>query len=163
MQWQGRLTDVTVQLRDEDITDTTALMDLPIASSNGTLYPLSALATIQPGTGPTRLSRLNQQAIITVGANLEGRTQGDVATDIQKSLANLQLPVGVTWKFSGQMAQAQSAYSSLIFALLLGLIFVYMVLASQFGSFIHPFTVMAASTSCHYRFCSGYDQLPIPN
>jgi HAE1 family hydrophobic/amphiphilic exporter-1 len=119
-------------------------MALPIASSNGTLYPLSALANVQSGTGPTRLSRQNQQAIITVGANLEGRSQGDVATDIQKSLANVQLPVGVTWKFSGQMAQAQSAYSSLIFALLLGLIFVYMVLASQFGSFIHPLTVMAA-------------------
>ena len=144
VQWQGRLTDVTVQLRAADISDTTALMALPIASSNGTLYPLSALANVQSGTGPTRLSRQNQQAIITVGANLEGRSQGDVATDIQNSLANVQLPVGVTWKFSGQMAQAQSAYRSLIFALLLGLIFVYMVLASQFGSFIHPLTVMAA-------------------
>jgi HAE1 family hydrophobic/amphiphilic exporter-1 len=144
IQWQGKLTDVDVQLRAADISDPSSLNDLPIAGSNGTLYPLGALATIKPGTGPTRLSRQNQQAIVSVGANLEGRGQGDVAVDIQKALSDLQLPVGVTWKFAGQMAQAQSAYSSLIYVLLLGLVFVYMVLASQFGSLIHPFTVMVA-------------------
>ena len=144
IQWQGLLTDVNVSLRDQDITNQAALMDLSIPGSNGTLYPLSSLATIKAGTGPTQLSRTNQQSIITVGANLEGRTAGEVAPDIQKALAGLSLPAGITWKFGGQLAQAQSAYAALIIAFLLGLIFVYMVLASQFGSFIHPFTVMVA-------------------
>ena len=144
VEWQGQLTDVVVQLRDQDVSDASALMGLPVSGANGTLYPLSALATIQPGLGPTRLSRQNQQAMISVGANLEGRTQGDVTTDLQRVLKNVSLPAGVTWQFSGQMAQAQSAYASLLFALVLGLVFVYMVLASQFGSFIHPFTVMMA-------------------
>ncbi len=144
VEWQNQLTDVRVQLRDDDVSDTSALMSLPITGANGVLYPLSALASIQSGTGPTRLSRQNQQAYISVGANLEGRGPGDVAPDIRKALKDLSLPATVTWRFSGQLAQAESAYSSLIFALLLGLIFVYMVLASQFGSFIHPLTVMTA-------------------
>jgi hydrophobic/amphiphilic exporter-1 (mainly G- bacteria), HAE1 family len=54
------------------------------------------------------------------------------------------MPASVTWKYSGMQAYAQTAYSSLLFAFLLGLIFIYMVLASQFGSFIHPFSVMTA-------------------
>ena len=144
IQWRGLLTDVNVSLRDEDVTNQAAVMDLSVPGSNGTLYPLSSLATVQPGMGPTQLSRTNQQSIITVGTNLEGRTAGEVAPDIQKALAELSLPAGITWKFGGQLAQAQSAYAALIIAFLLGLIFVYMVLASQFGSFIHPFTVMVA-------------------
>ncbi len=142
--WQGLLTDVNVSLRDEDITNQAALMDLSIPGSGGTLYPLSSLAKVTAGTGPTQLSRQNQQAVITVGANLEGRTAAEVTPNIQKALAGLQLPAGITWQFAGQMAQAQSAYTALIIAFLLGMIFVYMVLASQFGSFIHPFTVMVA-------------------
>ncbi len=143
VEWQDQLTDVNVKLRSEDLSDASALLDLPIAASNGNLYPLNALADIKSGTGPTVLSRQNQQAVITVGANLEGRTLGEVTPDVQKALADLSLPAAVTWQISGQQAQAQTAYNSLIFAMILGLVFVYMVLASQFGSFVHPLTVMS--------------------
>ena len=64
--------------------------------------------------------------------------------DVQKALAGLSLPVGVTWQSGGQQAQTSTAFGSLIFAMILGLVFVYMVLASQFGSLIHPLTVMSA-------------------
>jgi HAE1 family hydrophobic/amphiphilic exporter-1 len=67
-----------------------------------------------------------------------------VVKEIQQALADLSLPPGVTWQFAGQQAQTQTAFGSLIFALVLGLVFVYMVLASQFGSVIHPLTVMVA-------------------
>ena len=62
--WQGLLTDVNVSLRDADITNQSALQDLSIPGANGTLYPLSSLATVTAGTGPTQLSRQNQQSII---------------------------------------------------------------------------------------------------
>ena len=52
IEWQGLLTDVNVSLRDEDITNQAALMDLSIPGANGTLYPLSSLATVTAGTGP---------------------------------------------------------------------------------------------------------------
>ena len=144
VEWQGQLTDVFVQLQTEDKSDTATLMALPISSSSGALYSLRDLATFSAGTGPTNISRQNQQTIINIGANLQGRTQAEVIPEIQKALSAVTLPAAVTWKFGGQQAQAQNAYSSLIFALIIGLIFIYMVLASQFGSFIHPFTVMSA-------------------
>jgi HAE1 family hydrophobic/amphiphilic exporter-1 len=108
------------------------------------LWPLRSVARLEQGTGPTILERQDQQRQILVGANLEGRSQGAVAPDVQKALANLSLPAGVTWQFAGQQAQTSTAFTGLAFALSLGLVFIYMVLASQFGSLIHPITVMMA-------------------
>jgi hydrophobic/amphiphilic exporter-1 (mainly G- bacteria), HAE1 family len=144
VEWQGIRTDVIVQLRPEDRADINSVLALPVASSAGNTYTLRNLAVIQSGTGPTTLSRQNQQASITVAANLQGRSQSDVVPDIQKAMAGISMPAAVTWKFGGFQSYAQTAYSSLYIALLLGLVFVYMVLASQFGSLIHPLTVMSA-------------------
>jgi hydrophobic/amphiphilic exporter-1 (mainly G- bacteria), HAE1 family len=144
MEFKGQLTDVVVGLQDQDKSDPAGLLNLPIISSSGTLYTLADLANIQPGTGPTTLSRQNQQRVVTVGANLQGRTLGEAAPDIQKVLDKVSLPAAVTWQFGGQQTQTQNAFASLFFALIIGLIFIYMVLASQFGSFIHPFTVMSS-------------------
>ena len=142
--WNDQRLDVTVQLRAEDRQDPSAVLDLPIAGPNGTLFPLRTVARLEQGTGPTILERQDRQRQIMIGANLEGRSQGAVVPDIQKALAGISLPAGVTWQFSGQQAQTQTAFGGLAFALILGLVFVYMVLASQFGSLIHPLTVMVA-------------------
>jgi HAE1 family hydrophobic/amphiphilic exporter-1 len=143
--WSGyQRMNVTLQLRDQDISDTSILQNLPIISSSGDVYPLSALTQVQQSTGPTTLSRYNGLSQISVGSNLEGRTAADVMPDVRKALSGMSLPVGVMWTLGGQQQQTASAFSSLTFAMILGLIFVYMVLASQFGSLIHPLTVMTA-------------------
>jgi HAE1 family hydrophobic/amphiphilic exporter-1 len=142
--WQNQLTDVIVKLRKEDLSDSAGLLNLPITATNGNIYTLRDVASIESGTGAATLSRQNQQATIIVGANTQGRSQAEVVPDIEKALQGLDIPASVTWQFGGMQARAQSAYSSMYFALLIGLIFIYMVLASQFGSFIHPFTVMMA-------------------
>ncbi len=142
--WQDQRMDVTVQLREEDRSDPAALMDLPVAGAGGELWSLRSVARIEQGSGPAVLDRQERQGQIIVGANLEGRSVGAVTPDVQKALADLSLPAGVTWRFSGQQAQTQAAFGGLIFALALGLVFIYMVLASQFGSFLHPLTVMVA-------------------
>jgi hydrophobic/amphiphilic exporter-1 (mainly G- bacteria), HAE1 family len=144
MDWQGLRTDVRVQLRKQDRSDVASLLTLPVTSNNGTLYKLNAVANVGLGSGATALSRDDQQATITVAANLQGKTQAEVLPEIEKALEGIDMPAAVTWQYGGMQARAESAFSSLYFALLLGLVFIYMVLASQFGSFIHPFTVMAA-------------------
>ncbi|MFC2005938.1 efflux RND transporter permease subunit [Chloroflexota bacterium] len=144
VEWNDQRLDVTVQLRNEDLQDPPAILNLPVAGSNGALYPLRTVARLEQGTGPTRLERQDRQRQIMIGANLEGRSQGSVVPDIQEALAGISLPAGVSWQFSGQQAQTQTAFGGLTFALILGMVFVYMVLASQFGSLIHPLTVMVA-------------------
>ncbi|MBI4288912.1 MAG: efflux RND transporter permease subunit [Chloroflexi bacterium] len=142
--WQDQRMDVTVQLRKEDRSDAAALMNIPLSGPGGELLPLQTVARIERASGPAVLDRQERQRQILVGANLEGRSQGAVMPEVRQALAGVSLPPGVTWRFAGQQAQTETAFGSLAFALALGLIFVYMVLASQFASFIHPLTIMVA-------------------
>ncbi len=142
--WNDQRIDVNVQLRNEDARNPSAIMDLPIAGPTGDLWALRTVAKVEQGTGPTILERQDRQRQILVGANLEGRSQGSVVPDVQKAMGELSLPAGVSWQFAGQQAQTATAFTGLAFALALGLVFIYMVLASQFGSLIHPLTVMMA-------------------
>jgi len=142
--WKDERMDVTVRLRPEDRTNSEAIMDIPMTGPGGDLWPLQSMARIERSTGPAVLERSERQRQILVGANLEGRSQGAVTPDVQKALTGMSLPTGVTWRFAGQQAQTQSAFGSLAFAMALGMVFVYMVLASQFGSVVHPFTIMVA-------------------
>jgi len=73
-----------VQLRPEDRSDPATILDLPISNPAGTLYQLGAVTQIQQGTGPTVLERQDRQSEITIGANLDGRTQGEAIPDVQK-------------------------------------------------------------------------------
>jgi HAE1 family hydrophobic/amphiphilic exporter-1 len=144
VEWDEQRLDVSVRLREEDRSDTVALMNLPVMSTSGQVFPLSSVARISRGTGPTVLDRQDRQRQILVGANLDGRTAGAAVTDVKQALQGIDLPAGVTWQFAGEQAQTDTAFSSLIIAMLLGLVFVYMVLASQFGNLLHPLTVMVA-------------------
>lgn len=142
--WGDQRMDVTVRLREQDRADATALMDIPLAGPGGELWPLQTVARVERGSGPAVLERQERQRQVLVGANLEGRTQGAVMPEVRQALVGLSLPPGVTWQFAGAQAQTQSAFGSLAFAMAMGLVFVYMVLASQFGSVIHPLTIMVA-------------------
>jgi HAE1 family hydrophobic/amphiphilic exporter-1 len=144
VEWNEQRLDVSVRLREEDRSDPVALMNLPVVSTSGQVFTLSSVARIGRGTGPTVLERQDRQRQIMVGANLDGRSAGAVIPDLKQELANIDLPPGVTWLFAGEQAQTDTAFSSLLIAMGLGLVFVYMVLASQFGNLLHPLTVMIA-------------------
>jgi HAE1 family hydrophobic/amphiphilic exporter-1 len=105
---------------------------------------LRNVATLSNASGPTALERLNRQPKISIGANVLGRAQQSVADDIQARLKQLKLPPGVTAQFGGQVQQFNDSFRSLFISLLLSVVFVYMVLASQFGSFTQPFVMMLA-------------------
>ena len=136
--------DITVRLQESDRNSLEAIEQLPLLTPKGRLVPLSAVAKLEPGVGPAQIDRLNRQREVTVGASYLGRELGEVTTDAQRALAGLALPKGVTVQFGGTTTYMEEAFSSLIFALGLSVLFVYMILASQFGSFVHPFTIMLA-------------------
>lgn len=136
--------DVVVRLREEDRANADGLLDIPMSNIAGQQVPLRTVARTERGTGPSALERRDRQRQIVVGANLAGRSQGAVNADLQKSVTDIQLPIGVTLGAGGEQEFTEDAFSSLMTALLLGVLFVYMVLASQFGSLVHPFTIMTA-------------------
>lgn len=136
--------DIMVRLRAEDRADAAAIERVPLLSPKGRLVPLSAVATLEQGVGPAQIERLNRQREVTVGASYMGRELGEIVNEITAELAKLDLPPGVTYEFGGSAQYMQTVFTDLLFALGLSVLFVYMILASQFGSFIHPFTIMLA-------------------
>jgi len=136
--------DIMVRLREEDRQRHEDLFSLTILSPRGTQVPLRAVASISSATGPTIIERQDRQRQITVGAGYLGRSQSKVIADVEARLENVNLPPGVSVKFTGETELMSEAFSTLYFALALSVIFMYMVLASQFGSFLQPFIIMLA-------------------
>ena len=136
--------DVVVRLRPADRDRASEIAELPLVTNRGSLVPLSAIARLVPSAGPASITRLNRQREVTVGAGYSGRQLGEVTNDAKAAIAALDLPAGVTVDLAGETKYMEEAFSNLLFALILSVLFIYVVLASQFESFIHPFTVMLA-------------------
>lgn len=140
----GREADIVVRLRPQDRSRLSDILGLSLTTATGQSVALQSIASLSNASGPTALERLNRQPKITVGANILGRAQQSVVGDIQKRLNTLHLPAGVTINFGGEVQQFNESFSALIISLLLSVLFVYMILASQFGSFTQPLVMMLA-------------------
>ena len=107
--------------------------------------PLGELASLDAGAGPTTIQRENRQRVVRVFSGLEpGVALGDILTGLQEKISEIPKPSGGDVVLSGQSEQMSAFFAELGWALLLGSVFVYMVLASLFESWVHPLTVMMA-------------------
>lgn len=140
----GREADIVVRLRPEDRARIDDVLSLSVLSSGGQMIPIRNVSSVSSSTGPTAIRRVNRQPQVVVGANYFGRTQGAVTRDVQARLKTLTLPPGVTIGTGAQAQQTNESFSALLFSMLLSVVFVYMVLGSQFSSFTQPFVLMLA-------------------
>ena len=136
--------DIVVRLDAADRADPSSLLRLPLVSNRGNLIPLSQVAVVQASTEPSQINRENRQRQVTVVTNYLGRNMGAVQADARAVAASMALPPGVSIKPSGMQRYQDEMFASLGLAFGLSALFVYMILASQFGSFVHPFTIMLA-------------------
>jgi multidrug efflux pump subunit AcrB len=115
------------------------------ANKSDVAVPLSSLVTTEPGAGPNVIIRENRQRMVRVPANLDrGASLTSVTSELEKRIAEMPLPQGYEVSVVGQNEQMKDTFSNAITALVIGTIFVYMVLASLFESFLLPITVMMA-------------------
>lgn len=109
------------------------------------VVPLSNMMRIESGAGASVIVRENRERVLRVGGNLvPGAALGTVVSELKERLKDIPLGNGQTLAVKGQNQQMDELFNNLIWALLLGLVFVYMVLASLFESFVQPLTVMMA-------------------
>ena len=114
-------------------------------NSTPVLVPLTNVTTAEAGAGPAVINRENRRRILRVNANIAtGYALGDVVSEVKKILDDTPLPSGMQMRLGGQADQMKELFTNILIALGLGLLFVYMVLASLFESFVQPITVMAA-------------------
>ena len=136
--------DVIAQLGAVERATPNDMTGIYVRGREGALVQLSSVATIQEGVGPRQLSHFNRIRSATVDANLmPGFTLGE-ALDSMRALGREVLPAGSSVALSGESRELEESGSSLYFAFVLALVVVFMVLASQFESLIHPLTVLLA-------------------
>ncbi|GAA5184992.1 efflux RND transporter permease subunit [Niveibacterium umoris] len=108
------------------------------------MIALSQVAKVVPSTSPTRINRKSLMRDIWVLAGVSGRSAGEVGKDVQKVLKDFKLPPGYRIVEDGENQQMAESFGYAVSALALAVIFIYMILASQFGSFLHPLAIMTS-------------------
>ncbi|MCK9362319.1 MAG: efflux RND transporter permease subunit [Syntrophales bacterium] len=140
---RGKRYDLRIRLNPEDRSNPDDLGLLYVRSKSGNLVELRNLIWIHEGGGPSVINRVDRQRAITLFASLEDKPLGAAMTDLNEIAAGI-LPPDYIPKYSGQADTMTESFGFLMFAIMLGVGMAYMVLAAQFESFVHPFTVLLA-------------------
>lgn len=133
---------IRVQLEEQGRSSIDDVANLLIASKTGNFVRLGDIANVTLSSGPTQIDRESRQRQVIVYANAVGVSAGDITTKVKELMPGMNLPLGYSYKLVGQAQTMQDSFMEIGKALLLAVVLIYMVLAAQFESFIHPFTIM---------------------
>lgn len=157
--------DIFTRFREEDKNRLDTLPLIPVFTHDGRMVRLKNVARIADGEGPIEIQRKNRQKIVKVEADTFGRPLGDVTADIKAELKKMGIPEGISISFGADVEEQQKAFRDLGMLLLLGIILVYMTLASLYGNFRDPliimFSVPFAASGVFYAFYFGGISLDI--
>ncbi len=138
----GNQYNMLVRLSEDYRNKIEDIENLTVKNTNGNLIKLGDIVNVELAKSPIQIDRRYQQRIVEVTGNVAGRDLGSVSKDISAKLANIRVPAGFQVQMSGNIEQQNKTFSDLGLALLLAIILVYMVMASQFQSLIDPFIIM---------------------
>jgi HAE1 family hydrophobic/amphiphilic exporter-1 len=144
----GETHDVRVRLRADQRRYADDLLALHVPtdkdddSGDKILVPLGEVARAVPASGPSTIRRKDLQREVRISAANSGRSLGEVAADIEAAAAAMKLPPGYDVMPGGDSEELKRMFSNMLQTLALAVIFIYLILASQFGSFLHPFAIM---------------------
>ncbi len=139
LEQNGEMSDITIKIPEKGLND----IDQLTITSGSEEYRLSEIATITYGVSPKEIFRRNQSRIGKITAQLQdGVALDHVSEDIRKATSTIDLPRDYRISVTGEEEKRQESMDNLTFALLLSIVLVYMVMASQFESLIHPFTIL---------------------
>ncbi len=137
--------DVRVRYAERFRDTEDAMRQILIPLPMGGAIPLGQVATLEKGAGPVKITRENQTRRVSVTANLDGVDLGTAMKRVSDEVEPMQkqMPLGYLVEFGGEYEDMMKAFGQLVLALMLAVLLVYMVMASQFESFAHPMTIMA--------------------
>jgi multidrug efflux pump subunit AcrB len=141
----GQQVEVSLRLPKAQRENIAQLADLPVTySREGVPIPLSSVAEVVSVTNPEVIKRQNLQRRQGIYAAVENRPAGDVGADVQKLVKETELPPGYKFDVAGQTSEQNAAFAAMLVALGMSVVFIYIVLASQFGSFVQPIAIMVS-------------------
>ncbi|MCK9380290.1 MAG: efflux RND transporter permease subunit [Sulfuritalea sp.] len=154
--WRGpddQFYDLTVKLPPTARESAADLAALPIATlagarpdaqGNPRMVRLADVATVKTALGASQINRKDQTREVLVSANNQGRPAGDIGREMRSLMQQTELPPGYTWSIGGATKDMIESVNFAVVALGLAVIFIYLILASQFGSFLQPLAIMAS-------------------
>jgi HAE1 family hydrophobic/amphiphilic exporter-1 len=140
--------DIQVRLTPQARDAIADLERLPLMSTGsgaeGSLVRLNQVARIEASSGPNQINRRDLTREVSINGNVYGRSMGEVSADITAVLNQIQFPPGYSYRFGGSTKSMQESFSYALSSLLLAVLFIYMILASQFKSFLQPLALMTS-------------------
>lgn len=141
--------DVNVRLAPDARTAPADLERLPFATGSNAdgsprIVRLNQVAAIRESTGPNQINRRDLTREVAINGNAFGRAAGDISGDIRARLDEIQFPPGYRYSFSGSAKNMRESFGYAVSALAMAVVFIYMILASQFKSFLQPLALMTS-------------------
>lgn len=143
--------DVNVRLAPDARNAPQDLERLPFMSTPGSsadgaahIVRLNQVATVKESTGPNQINRRDMAREVAINANVYNRSAGEVSNDIKAALENFSFPTGYRYQFSGSTKNMAESFGYAVSALVMAILFIYMILASQFKSFLQPMALMTS-------------------
>jgi hydrophobe/amphiphile efflux-1 (HAE1) family protein len=135
--------DIRVRLAPEFRNDPAAILRTPLYSTTGAAARTGDVVRFAPAVGPSSIEREQRRRQVKIGIDLaSGYALGDVTKSVEAAMATIQMPPNFEWGFAGDVELMQESAAALGLAMLLAVAFIYIVLASQFDSFLEPFIIM---------------------
>ncbi len=134
--------DVLVRSVDTRASSIEEIRGLIINPGSDRPLPLSAVAEVTVATGPAEIRRARQQRVAVLSANLAEGDLGTAVAALERIIQSVELPIGTSIAVSGQSDDMRESFASLQFTMLLAVFLVYLVMASQFESLLHPFVIL---------------------
>ncbi|MBH9553840.1 efflux RND transporter permease subunit [Inhella gelatinilytica] len=139
----GETRDVAVRLHPQDRVDASNIERLPIAvAGSNRMVPLDQIATVRMGKGPSQIQHADGKRMITVSANAQGRSPGEITAEAKKMAEKIDFPPGYGIELAGSARDQQVVFTAMVTALFSGIALMYFVLVIQFNSFSAPLGVM---------------------
>ncbi len=141
--------DVNVRLAPQARVAPGQLERLPFAlgaaaDGSSRIVRLGQVADVREGTGPNQVNRRDLTREVAINGNASGRSAGEISRDIGSALAGVNFPPGYRWQFGGSTKNMAESFGYAVSALAMAIIFIYMILASQFKSFLQPLALMTS-------------------
>lgn len=137
--------NILVRLEEEDRNSISKIENLTIPTPTGKFVKLSEIADVVEYFQPPQIDRKTRQRVVTVAVTPYDISLGELAANIQKEVAKLDKPMGVSVRYAGDYEEQQESFQDILMLFILIIILVYVVMASQFESFSKPFIIMLAS------------------
>ena len=138
----GEEYDIRLKLFDEQSNSINQLLDIKVNTPAGGVVPLNQIADIRYATGPNAIEREEQERKFTIGTDTYQRSLGAVLDDIKSEIGEMSLPEGYSVNYKGDAGDMRESFQELGQAMLMAIVLVYMVMAAQFESLVHPFVIM---------------------